>query len=245
MISKRPVFALIEKAAAVLVLSAVSSLAVAQFSGSMALTSDYDYRGYSQTEGDIALQGSAAYSHESGFYGSVWGSTLDWGPDSDADIEVDWVVGYTSAFGDSGVSYDAGFLYYDYPGVSEADFLEIYAGLGWSLFKIKLSYSDDFAGFGASGWYLDGGVAHDWDNGFGIFAYAGYSFGDVFSYGEGLPFGAPDYLNYGLGGRYTLGGHVIFDARVVGTNQSGVYKIEDGVFENDFRGLASISITFP
>jgi len=243
--STRPDLGIFGKAAAVLFLMAVSSVAVAQFSGYVTVTSDYDYRGYSQTDGDWALQGGAAYSHESGLYGSVWASTLDWGPDSDADIEVDWVLGYTNEFGDSGVNYDVGFLYYDYPGVSEADFLEIYAGLSWSLFRVKLSYSDDFAGFGASGWYLDGGVAYDWDNGFGVFAYAGYSFGDVFSYGEGLPFGAPDYLNYGLGGKYVLGDHVTFDARIVGTDQSGIYRIEDGVFENDARGIVSVTVSFP
>jgi len=243
--SRRPVLRLIEKAVAILLLSTLSSVAVAQFAGSVTVVSDYDYRGYSQTDGDWALQGSAAYSHESGLYGSVWASSLDWGPDSDADIEVDWVLGYTSELGDSGVNYDVGFLYYDYPGLSEADFLEIYAGLSWSLFRVKLSYSDDFAGFGSSGWYLDGGVAYDWDNGLGLFAYAGYSFGDVFSYGEGLPFGAPDYLNYGLGGKYTIGDHVTLDARVVGTDQTGIYRIEDGVFENDARGIVSVSVSFP
>jgi uncharacterized protein (TIGR02001 family) len=226
-------------------LSAVSSAAVAQFSGSVAVTSDYDYRGYSQTDGDFALQGSAAYEHESGFYASIWGSSLDLGPNSDADIEVDYVVGFTRDFGDSGVSWDVGFLYYDYPGLSSADFLELYAGLSWSLFHVKLAYSDDFAGVGASAWYLDGGVGYDWENGFGVFAYAGYSFGDAFDSSEGLPFGAPDYFNYGLGVTYTIGDHVTLDARAVGTDQSGAFRISDGVFENDFRGLASITVSFP
>jgi len=243
--SRRPVLGGVGKAVAALLFSAISSVAVAQFAGSVTVTSDYDYRGYSQTDGDWALQGSAAYSHESGIYGSVWASSLDWGPDSDADIEVDWVLGYTNSFGDSGVNYDVGLLYYDYPGVSEADFLEIYAGLTWSLFRVKLSYSDDFAGFGASGWYLDGGVAYDWENGFGVFAYAGYSFGDVFSYGEGLPFGAPDYLNYGLGAKYVIADRLTVDARVVGTDQTGIYKIEDGVFENDARAIVSATVSFP
>lgn len=242
---KRPSRLTVSSMALAVMLSAVCSAAVAQFSGSVAVTSDYDYRGYSQTDGDFALQGSAAYEHESGFYASIWGSSLDWGPSSDADIEVDYVVGFTRDFGDTGVSWDVGFLYYDYPGLSSADFLEIYAGLSWSLFHVKLSYSDDFAGVGASAWYLDGGVGYDWDNGFGVFAYAGYSFGDAFDSSEGLPFGAPDYFNYGLGGAYTIGDHVTLDARVVGTDQSGAYRISSGVFENDFRGLASITVSFP
>jgi uncharacterized protein (TIGR02001 family) len=243
---KRSGMATVSKMVFAGLLLAVSSAATAQFSGSVAATTDYDYRGYSQTAGDMAIQGSIAYEHESGFYGSIWGSTLDWGSGSDADIEVDYVVGFTSDFGDSGVSWDVGFLYYDYPGLSSADFLEIYGGLSWSLFHVKLSYSDDFAGLGASAWYLDGGVSYDWDNGVGVFAYAGYSFGDAFdNSNDGYPFGAPDYYNYGFGAAYTVAERITFDLRAVGTNQDGIYKVEDGVFENDFRGLASVTISFP
>ncbi len=243
---KRSGMVTVSRIALALLLSAVSSAAMAQLSGSVALTSDYDYRGYSQTAGDIALQGSAAYEHESGFYASIWGSSLDWGQASDAYLELDYVVGFTRDFGDSGVSWDVGLLYYDYPGLGSADFLEFYGGLSWSLFHVKLSYSDDFAGLGASAWYLDGGVAYDWDNGFGVFAYAGYSFGDAFDdSGDGYPFGAPDYFNYGLGGSYALGDNVTLDARVVGTDQNGVYEIGNGVFQNDFRGLVSVTLSFP
>ena len=227
-------------------LTAVSSAAVAQVTGSIAATTDYDYRGYSQTSGDMALQGSLNYSHESGFYAFAWGSTLDWGAGSDADIEVDYVVGFTNDFGDSGVSYDVGLLYYDYPGASASDFLEIYGGLSWSLFKIKVSYSEDFAGLGASGWYMDGGVTYGFENGLSLFGYGGYSFGDAFdNSNEGYPFGAPDYYNYGMGVAYTISERITLDVRAVGTNQDGFYKIDEGVFENDFRGLGSVTITFP
>ncbi len=228
-----------------LMMLALSSSASADFSATATVVSDYDYRGYSQTAGDWALQGSVAYEHESSFYASVWGSSLDWGSNSDADIEMNYVAGFTQDFGDSGVAWDLGLLYYNYPGATSADFLEIYGGLSWSYFRIKLSYSDDFAGLGASAWYVDGGASHDWENGFGVFAYAGYSFGNAFERGEGLPFGAPDYYNYGLGVAYSIGDHVSLEARAVGTNQDGVYKTESGVFENDFRGLVGITVAFP
>lgn len=219
--------------------------ASAGFSGTATVVSDYDYRGYSQTAGDWALQGSVDYEHESGFYASAWGSSLDWGSDSDADIEIDYIAGFTEDFGDSGVAWDVGLLYYSYPGISSANFLEIYGGLSWSYFSVKLSYSDDFAGLGASAWYLDGGASYDWGNGFGVFAFAGYSFGNAFERSEGLPFGAPDYYNYGVGVGYSIGDHVSLQAKAVGTNQEGVYKIDSGVFENDFRGIAGITVSFP
>jgi uncharacterized protein (TIGR02001 family) len=235
----------IGKATAVLLLSAVSSVALAQFSGTVAVTSDYDYRGYSQTSGDMALQGSVNYSHDSGFYAFAWGSTLDWGPGSDADIEVDYVVGFTNAIGDTGVNFDVGFLYYDYPGAGASDFLEIYGGLSWNIFKIKVSYSDDFAGLGASAWYVDGGATYAFENGLSLFGYAGYSFGDVFETSEGRPFGAPDYFNYGVGVAYTVSERITLDVRAVGTDQSGDFRIDDGTFENDFRGLGTVTISFP
>jgi uncharacterized protein (TIGR02001 family) len=228
-----------------LMMLAASSSASAGFSGTVTGVSDYDYRGYSQTAGDWALQGSLDYEHESGFYASAWGSSLDWGPDSDADIEIDYIVGFSKEFGESGVSWDAGLLFYTYPGLSSANFLEYYGGLSWSFFNIKLSYSDDFAGLGASAWYLDGGASYDWDNGLGVFAFAGYSFGNAFDSSKGLPFGAPDYYNYGLGLSYGIWEHVSIEAKVVGTNQDGIYKIETGVFENDFRGILGVSVSFP
>ena len=228
-----------------LVLLAVSFNSMAGFSGTVTLTSDYDYRGYSQTAGDFAIQGSLDYAHDSGFYASAWGSSLDWGQDSDANIEVDYIVGFSRDIGDSGVAWDAGLLFYTYPGLSSANFVELYGGLSWSLFNIKLSYSDDFAGLGASAWYLDGGVGYDWDNGLSTFAYAGYSFGDAFERDEGLPFGAPDYYNYGFGVAYAFGDNVSIEVKAVGTNQDGLFKIEKGVFENDFRGIAALTISIP
>jgi hypothetical protein len=49
----------------------------AGISGNITLTSDYIWRGVSQTTGDPALQGGVAYSHENGFYAGVWGSNVD------------------------------------------------------------------------------------------------------------------------------------------------------------------------
>jgi uncharacterized protein (TIGR02001 family) len=219
--------------------------ASAGFSGTVTLTSDYDYRGYSQTAGDFAIQGSVDYEHDSGFYASAWGSSLDWGSGSDANIEIDYIVGFSRDIGDSGVAWDVGLLFYTYPGLSSANFVELYGGFSWSYFNVKLSYSDDFAGLGASAWYLDGGAAYDWDNGFSVFAYAGYSFGDAFESDEGLPFGAPDYYNYGIGAGYSIGDHVSLEIKAVGTNQDGIYRIEKGVFENDFRGIAAVTVSFP
>ncbi|MBK8286564.1 MAG: hypothetical protein IPK97_17815 [Ahniella sp.] len=52
------------------------------------LTSDYVFRGVSQSQESAALQGSVEVGHESGFYAGVWGSSVDFTP-KDSDFEDD------------------------------------------------------------------------------------------------------------------------------------------------------------
>lgn len=233
--------------AAVAALTLISGAASAGFSGTLSLTSDYDYRGFSQSDEGFAIQGSLDYQHDGGFYASAWGSSLDWGQDSDADIEIDYIVGFSREFGSTGVSWDVGYLAYAYPGLSSANFGEFYGGLSWGSFSLKLSYSDDFAGVGHSAWYLDGGYSYGWDSGWSVLVYGGYSFGNAFDVVQPLgviPFGNPDYWNYGAGVGYTHA-HLYLEAKVVGTDLSSPYKIDSGVFANDFRGIFSLTFSLP
>jgi uncharacterized protein (TIGR02001 family) len=98
-------------------------------SGSVALTSDYRFRGVSQSDEAIAIQGGITITHESGFYVAAWGSNLaGWGTFGGAGIELDLVGGYKHTFGDATV--DVGVTYYNYPsGADETDFFEGYAKL--------------------------------------------------------------------------------------------------------------------
>ncbi len=140
------------------------------FTGNVGLFSQYVFRGISQTNEDIALQGGFDYSHASGFYIGTWGSNISWLTDSSAvtgynssSLELDVYGGYRGAFGDSGVTYDVGLLQYIYPGdrvagAVKADTLEAYVAVGWKFLSAKYSYSmgDTFGVNNSSGtWYLD------------------------------------------------------------------------------------------
>ena len=57
------------------------------FAGNVALTTDYRYRGITQTFNDPALQGGFVLSHETGLYAGVWGSNVDFG--GTAHLELD------------------------------------------------------------------------------------------------------------------------------------------------------------
>lgn len=71
---------------------------VVEFSGDVTVMSDYMFRGVSQTMSAPALQGSLTVEHESGLYGYLWASTVDFtespDPDDGVSLEVDLELGY-------------------------------------------------------------------------------------------------------------------------------------------------------
>ncbi|MGI9288204.1 MAG: TorF family putative porin [Pseudomonadales bacterium] len=137
--------------AAVLSIPIGSALAEVSASGNVALTTDYKFRGISQSDESVALQGGFDLEHSSGFYIGTWGSSVDFdtnGDGFDGSLELDYYGGFGSDIGDSGFSYDVGFLYYDYPGDddTEGDYWELYASIGWNDLTVGVAYSDDYYG---------------------------------------------------------------------------------------------------
>lgn len=104
---------------------------MAEVTAGAALTSNYIWRGFSQTQDDAALSGSVDYSDESGLYAGIWASKVDF---ADADVEVDVYVGMSGDINDD-FSWDVGLLSYNYPG-AKGRFDEVYAGIGLSLIHI-------------------------------------------------------------------------------------------------------------
>jgi uncharacterized protein (TIGR02001 family) len=112
----------------------------------VAATSEYRYRGLSQTRFDPALQGGADYTHSpSGFYAGTWLSTIKWTKDlgGDGDVEVDLYAGKRGQLSEA-VSYDVGGLYYWYPSNDlnpDANTFEVYGQLGIGPAYLKYSHS--------------------------------------------------------------------------------------------------------
>ena len=98
-------------------------------SGGATLTSDYRFRGVSQTDKRFAVQGTLTIAHESGFYVSTWGSSIDDYVAYGSDQEIDLIAGYKKTI--NGTTFDVGGLYYYYPGSGGAntDFIEPYASV--------------------------------------------------------------------------------------------------------------------
>ena len=128
-------------------------------SASVALGTDYVWRGYSQTDEEAAISGSFDYAHSSGFYAGTWASNVDF--DSDTSVEIDIYAGFSSEFGDSGVGYDVGVLRYMYPDEGELNWNEFYASLSYSYFSAGVAHSDDVYGSDEDGTYYSLGFDYD------------------------------------------------------------------------------------
>jgi len=100
-------------------------------SANVAMTSNYVWRGMTQTDDNVATQGGFDLDYK-GTYIGIWGSGVNGGQ------EVDVYVGYANEI--DKLSYDLGFIQYAYPNqVEAANFGEVYLGLGYDLEVASLS----------------------------------------------------------------------------------------------------------
>jgi uncharacterized protein (TIGR02001 family) len=122
------------------------------FTGNIALVSDYRFRGISQTYKRPAIQGGFDYSHSSGFYAGVWGSSVSGNQyPNGSSLEVDLYGGWKTEFS-NGIGFDVGLLQYYYPGAryytgaapnptaasgNKFDNTEVYVGVSYKWFSLK------------------------------------------------------------------------------------------------------------
>jgi uncharacterized protein (TIGR02001 family) len=185
--------------------------------GSVAMTTDYLYRGISQTSGAPALQGSLSVSHESGLYATVWGSSIAFA----SGLELDPSIGFAGKAGE--VGYDVGVLYYGYPhstaaeaGAGQFDFVEFYGSVSYAGGKLGLAYTDEFFGETGESIYVYADYATE-VSGFGVSAHVGLNLLDDEFYGDGLALGEDSYIDYKLGVSKAVKG-VTFEVAYMGSD---------------------------
>lgn len=242
--------------------------------GNVGLYSQYIFRGLAQTDRDPAVQGGFDYSHSSGLYAGTWASNISWLQDSGAytsggSVEWDFYGGIKGSIGKSDFSYDAGLLYYYYPGntapgAPRADTLEAYGALGWKWLSGKFSVNlkdQTFAVRDSRGtWYLDltatvplgefskpleglSFIAH-----YGRQKYSGTDARNVFGRSNDNLFSYNDYklgLSYALPKDFTIGAYYTDTS---GANRLGYGSVaEGGVFPRNIAkstGTVYIQKTF-
>lgn len=162
-------------------------------SGNVALTTDYVWRGISQSNEEAAIQGGFDFEHKKGFYAGIWGSNVNFLDGDQAQVEIDLYGGFKFKIGN--FELDAGVIHYDYPGALGTlmyDFEEVYIGASFATkkagtFSAKYSNAPDYFGTKDSANYLEFGYEYGFKNGFTVSAHVGKSDGDAFETA-----GAPD-----------------------------------------------------
>ncbi len=184
---------------AALLAGAAASAQAVEISGNVALTSDYKFRGISQSDESIAIQGGFDLGFENGIYIGTWGSSVDFdtnGGGFDGSLELDYYVGWAVPINDN-IGVDVGYLYYDYPGDdgAEGDYQEIYGSVSLWDATLGLAYSDDY--YGETGDFMY--YYADYSLGLGAFTVDfHYGYNDLDEEGF-LSAGATSYSDYSIG----------------------------------------------
>ena len=112
---------------------ALSSIAQAELSGNIGVTSNYLWRGVTQTADKAAVQGGIDYANTEGFYIGTWASNVASGE------EVDLYAGFSNSTNNLG--YDIGIVQYLYPSAENDDFVELYAAVDYAGLSAGMHYT--------------------------------------------------------------------------------------------------------
>jgi uncharacterized protein (TIGR02001 family) len=215
--------------------------------GTATIVSDYRFRGISQTDKNFAVQGSLTVSHESGFYVSVWGSSVNGyvvAATNGASQEIDIIGGWKKTFG--GTTVDIGALYYFYPktkavgDLTSSDFIEPYLAVSHTFGPVTAKGTVNWApkqkalslnqiGPAKSNVYLAGDLsAAIPGTPLSLSAHLGHSFGPSWLASD--TFGKNEYTDWGLGASVTYKAitlgvqYVDTDARFIAPSGSNAAK---------------------
>jgi uncharacterized protein (TIGR02001 family) len=193
-----------------------------EISGNIALTSDYRFRGISQSDEDPAVQGGFDVGFEPGFYLGTWGSSIDFGGGNDtgsfSTVELDYYGGWRGPIGDSDFGVDVGYAYYDYPGDTvdpKGDYQEFYLKGSWTTLVLGVAYSDDYYAETGESWYFSGDYSFGLIDSLTMGLHAGYSAFD--ESGKFLSNDKDEYTDYAVSLTYNWAS-VDFSIAYVGTD---------------------------
>jgi uncharacterized protein (TIGR02001 family) len=225
----------INKLALMTGLLALSGVSQAQFSSTWTAVSDYDFRGFSQSAKDPALQASADYAFgETGFSMGAWASNVDFEP-FDGDIELDLYANYVGEINDT-FAWTAGLTYYLYPGSDDlGEYPEIYVGFNAGNFSFKQWYTDNLYDFDVDAMYTEGNYTHSINDAVSLAFHVGYAWGDAWE--------AEELIDYAVQLNWAVNNFTIF-GKFTGTDASDT-EITSDVGNNEPRFLVGVTTTLP
>jgi uncharacterized protein (TIGR02001 family) len=195
--------------------SAQSDVSVAYNVG---IVSDYVFRGASQTNEDPAIQGGVDVTAGS-FYVGAWASNVDFGDDTDAEIDV--YGGYRTEA--AGYALDFGVVSYWYAGEPDGadyNYVEFKAAasraIGPATLGAAVYYSPDFFGIDEAATYAEANAAFSPADKWTISGAVGHQWLDV----------TDDYTTWNVGVGYALTDNLSVDVRYHDTDvdNADLYK---------------------
>jgi uncharacterized protein (TIGR02001 family) len=223
-------------------------------SGNLTFTTDYVFRGISQTDEGPAVQGGFEAEYKM-FYLGAWGSNVDFGSDlnsagnleSVASVEIDWYGGIRPEW--KGISFDFGVFYYTFPGALESwnlDYVEFGAAASYTFFdKLTLGvtnwWTPENSGQIGQNDVLEGSVSYAfnqvWIFSPSVSALIGRQWGEESEGGFDYT-----YWNAGLTLEFSKGADFAFDLRYWDTDIAGCAQAT--LFQCDERIVGSLNAYF-
>lgn len=157
------------------VLAVTGQAQATDLTGNASLTSDYVWRGSTQTQGDPAVQAGVKIAGASGLYAALWGSSVKFAPETRASTELDLSIGWGGQLSDNW-ALDVNALRYQYPSTAlDLNWTELngtltYKGNYW----LAAGHSNQALGYAAAGTYLQAGAKFPFNAAFRIEASAGH-----------------------------------------------------------------------
>ncbi|NMH60037.1 TorF family putative porin [Alteromonas ponticola] len=203
-----------------------SPLASAAVEANFGVTSNYLWRGVTQSGDDPSVSGGLDYTHDSGFYAGAWVGTIDWG--MGGSTETDLYLGYSGE--SNGFDYDVGYIYYAYldDDYKDSDFGELYFNGGYLGFGFGVAYTVNSQ--------VDDGMLFDTGD---IYYNVSYGWDLANNYSLSLLYGYYDF-DAGSDGDY---GHVQLDL-AKGDFTFSVSKAEEEAGDDDVKLVVSWGTTF-
>ncbi len=199
-------------------------------SGNIALTTDYEFRGLSQTQHEPAVQGGFDLTYGQ-FYAGTWASNLNFGSAGPIQVhvpmELDVYGGIRPKYGP--VSFDFGVIAYLYPnaydpGTGEFNYYEAKAAatinpIAPLTLGATVNYSPEFPLKGGNAWYTELNAAYAVTPELSISGAVGHQTADAAGYFVTSSGGTDSYTTYNVGATYTTHGFAL-DLRYVGADET-------------------------
>lgn len=232
------------------------------YSFNIGVTSDYVFRGFSQTSRDPALQGGFDLGYGIAYLG-MWASGVDFDngvlpatTGQNANAEIDLYAGFKPTW--RGAEFDFGVIYYFYPGASdrgaELDMVELKAGVSGTLAPnltagATVYWSPEYTGETGNVWTFEGKAGYQFRK-VGVFTPTvsgtlGVQLGDDAAWRAAFGNGRDDYVYWNAGLDLAVD-NISFDFRYWDTNVSNSGAFCDGpIFQCGEAFVFTLKVSVP